>query len=158
MNRRLVSPSQRERWPTRSCQRDEWTLYGVLGRTAQTYHGIAFLPRGRWRRSLHMSRRSHVLPGRPGELAAGQREAGRTGQNGNGLAGHEMYKSCLIPHAMVRSSGKPGAGKACTPGLGRGGGKRAVWYLVRRLLHLDAGKDASPTYAYFSAFSHREAV
>jgi hypothetical protein len=131
MKRRLGSPSQRERWPTRSCQRDEWTLYGVLGRTAQTYHGIAFLPRGRWRRSLHMSRRSHVLPGRPGELAAGLREAGRTG--------HAMYKSCLIPHAMVRSSGKPGAGKACMPGLGRGGGKRAVWYLVRRLLHSVGG-------------------
>ena len=124
MNQRLVSPSQHERWPMRSCQRDEWTPYGMLGRTAQTYHGIAFLPRGRWRRSLHMSRRSHVLPGRPGELAAGQREAGRTGQHGNGLAGYEMYKSCLIPPRYGTFCWKARCRESLPAGFGKGRRKK----------------------------------
>ncbi len=39
-----------------------------------------------------------------------------------------------------------------------GNGKGLLKHLAGALLHLDAGKGASPTYAYFSAFSHREAV
>jgi hypothetical protein len=46
-----------------------------------------------------MSRRSHDLPGRSGELIAGQRAAGGTLLNCFGLAGREMRKTYLSPNA-----------------------------------------------------------
>ena len=60
-------------------QGNEWTAYGMLGRTMVTEHGMAYSPRGPWSRNAHMSRGGRVPPGRPATPATGQRGIGVCG-------------------------------------------------------------------------------
>src|SRR4028118_1106646 len=65
----------------RGLSRDESGRYDERARTTMTYRGMAYSGRPPGSRSVHMSRGSHVPPGRPGKLATGQR----------GTGGHERY-------------------------------------------------------------------
>jgi group II intron reverse transcriptase/maturase len=57
-------------------QGDERTPYVMLGRVVLMKRGIAFLPRGRWRRSADTSRESNASPGNAGRPRAGRSSTG----------------------------------------------------------------------------------
>ena len=58
-----------------------------------------------------------------------------TSEGGEGRLSETLPQSFLMLDAMVRSSGKPGLGKACPPNVGMDGEKRDERYLSSHLLH-----------------------
>jgi hypothetical protein len=75
-------------------QGDEWGTYIGLGRVMTTYRGIAYSPRGPWRRSCRSSRRSNDRPGSAGKLRTGRRVTGvwmtDSGRAANGRITHNV--------------------------------------------------------------------
>jgi hypothetical protein len=108
----------------------------MLGRTTETYHGMAYSGRPPRPRSAHSSRGGHVPPRRPGKLVTGQRGTGDLILSRSEVCEMQSAETVL---SILLVTGEQCARKACKHCSGRGRRKRTSAVPRRRPTPLGGG-------------------